>query len=341
MKLCSKLLVFAILATTCFALISCAGPTNASSTYKNVSISLSYYPICNGCGTTGTGGFTYGVNPPGAGGITGAVICSPASSTCLVNGTELCSSTTQTCVTGGAIEMPPGGGSGSCVELYVTVTNAPLNPTFTILPAPVSTSASSNVGTLGVPIGNTVFYCEASGIPIYSGAQLAQAQAAGLPMGTTEVVVTNPADPNNPSVVVSSSLYFSFQLLAPPTGLLAGVLPGGNVTVPLGGTFQFTGYIAGNSGFIIPSGAVAPTGGCTTAIANTCIPAYQPSYLVNGVIGGAGTGAGQFGTISSTGLYTAPTAYPSATVHSANITVTPASYPSSSIVSGTTTVNFP
>jgi hypothetical protein len=340
MKLCSKLLVIAILTSTC-ALISCAGPSNASSTYKNVTISLAYYPICNGCGTTGTGGFTYGVNPPGAGGITGAVICSPASSTCLINGSEICSTTAQTCVTGGAIEMPPGGGSGSCAELYTTVTNAPFNPTYTIIPAPVTTNATSNVGTLGVPIGNTVFYCEANSIPVYSGAQLAQAQAAGLPMGTTEVVVTNPADPNDPTKVVSASLYFAFQTLTVPSGIVAGILPGGNVTVPLGGTFQFTGYIAGNSGFIVPAGAVVPTGGCTVAIANVCIPAYQANYNVNGVIGGAGTGAGQFGTISSTGLYTAPTAYPSATTHSANITVTPAAYPASSIVSGTTIVNFP
>ena len=340
MKLCSKLLVIAILTSTC-ALISCAGPSNASSTYKNVTISLSYYPICNGCGTTGTGGFTYGVNPPGAGGITGAVICSPASSTCLVNGTELCSTTNFTCTTGGAIEMPPGGGSGSCAELYTTVTNAPLNPTYTIIPAPVASSASSNVGSLGVPIGNTVFYCEANGIPIYSGAQLAQAQAAGLPMGTTEVVVTNPADPNDPTQVVSAHLYFTFQSLTPPTtNFVAGLLPGGNITVPLGGTFQFTGYIAGDNGFIIPAGATAPTGGCTTAIAGVCIPAYQANYNVNGTIGGSTL----YGTISSTGLYTAPAVYPvvaGATVKTALITVTPAAFPASSVISGTTTINFP
>jgi hypothetical protein len=337
MKLCSKLLAIAIIASA-FGMISCAGPASAS--FQNVTINLTYYPICNGCGTTGTGGFFYGINPPGSGGIVGAQICSPASSTCLTGGTEQCNAVSNLCSTGAAVEMPPGGGSGSCIELFVTVKNAPLNPTWTIYPAPISTSATSNVGTLSSQTGATNFYCEASSIPIYSGAQLAQAKAAGIVdasgtvvQGTTEVVVSNPADPANPSNVVSTAMFFTYQLLGPPTGINVGIFAGSSVEVPLStattpSTYQFTGWVAGVNGLIGPS----------------MIPAYSKTWNLAACTGGpalvSANGTSNYGSINATtGVYTAPTAYPSATFHCANVTVTSAAY--STIISSVTTVNFP
>jgi hypothetical protein len=305
MKLCSKLLAVAILFSS-MSLISCAGPSSFS--YQNVTMSLTASPICNGC--FAPYGFFYPTNPAGAGGITGAV------------------------------EMPVGGGLGGCVQLFVSVTNAPLNPTWTILPA------GSNVGTLPDPAPGTNFYCMAGGAPVYSGAQLAAAKAAGIVdsngnvvQGTTEVMVTNPVSPTNPSQVVSASLFFAFSLIGgggsgPPTGVgigFSGLAVPSNIYVPLGGTFQFAGYVTGINGYNpCTGGAGAGTSG---------LPAYAVSYMVNGIVGGAGTGAGQYGIISPSGLYTAPKAYPSATTKSAPVTLSSVACPT--IISQAITVNFP
>jgi len=330
MKFCSKILAIAIIASA-FGMISCAGPTTAS--FQNVAISLTYYPICNGCGTTGTGGFFYGINPPGSGGIVGTVICSPASSTCLTGGTESCVAVSNLCTSGGAIEMPPGGGSGSCIELFVTVTNAPINPTWSISPAPLAASATSNVGTLSSPTGATNFYCEANSIPIYSGAQLAQALAAGIVdasgtvvQGTTKVTVSNPSDPSNPSAPpATTSLFFAYQLLGPPTGVNVGIFAGSSVVVPLNSTYQFTGWVAGVNGLI----------------GTAAVPAYSKTWALAACTGSTtALSGGNYGTINATtGLYTAPAVYPNATSHCANITMISAAYPT--IISSVTTVNFP
>jgi hypothetical protein len=336
MKLCSKLLVIAILASTC-VMISCAGP--ASSSYQNVSISMLYYPICNGCGTTGTGGFTYGVNPPGDGGIPSVVYPQCAANTatagCQNNGTVLCNAN-NLCTTVGAIEMPPGGGSGSCIELFANVTNAPLNPTWTIVPAPVASSATSNVGTLASQTGSTNFYCEPNSIPVYTGVQLAQARAAGIPQGNTEVIVSNPTDPANPSSVVTAKLYFAFQLLAPPTGIVVGfndVAAGTSVTVPLGTSYNLNGYVAG-----IGALNTCPTGSGA---------AYGVTYNILPVPAGGATSGGQFGTITPTNslsgntvVYTAPSAYPNTTTpHTAQVTVSSTACPT--IISAPLTIVFP
>jgi hypothetical protein len=319
MKLCTRLLAIAIIVCS-GSLISCAGPSSFS--YQNVTLSLTHSTICNGCFT---GSFSYILNPAGAGGITGA------------------------------IEMPPGGGSGGCDQLFVTVTNAPLKPTWTIYPAPSSAAPAPssgttnppgepnpNTGTIVVGTGNSNFYCEPSGIPIYTGVSLVNAKAAGIVdangnvvQGSTEVIVTNPADPNDPTKIVSAALFFSYQLQTPPTGVLVGMsgltLPA-NVTVPLGGTYQFSGYVAGANGF-------NPCTGGGGAGPSTGTPGYAVTYSVNGVVGGTGTGAGQFGTISANGLYTAPTNYPSSTVKSAPVTVSSTACPT--IISPAVTVLFP
>jgi len=299
MKLCYKILAIAIVAST-GSFISCAGP--AAFSYQNVTLVLSYNPICTGVCINGNV-FT----PVPAGVNTGPV---------------------------GAIEMPVAGGSGSCLTITATVTNAPPTPTWTVYPTPAP-GATSNSGYMDGATGATNAYCMFTGgtIPIYSGVELAQATALGLQQGETEVVVTVPADPNNPADVVSASMQFTYELNTTgqkPGSIGIGIQPG-SVTIPLStattpSTYQFTGYIVGINGY---EGAGATV--------NT--PAKLMTWEVNTVVGGAGTGAGQFGTISSTGLYTAPLAYPSATVHTATINGVSAAYPT--IVSGNTTVTFP
>ncbi len=315
MKLCSKFFALAVLVSAS-ALISCAGPSSYS--YQNVVITLTHSPVCTGC--FGPVGFTYPINPPGAGGITGAV------------------------------ETPAGGGDGGCPPLYVTVTNAPLNPTWQILPAPRSGTSSSNVGNLQSAVAGSNFYCMASGAPVYTGQQLADARAAGIVdangnvvQGTTKVVVTNPADPSDPTKTVSASLFFAYSIIGggsttPPSGVGIGVsgltLPA-TVTVPLGGTYQFAGYVTGISGFDPCSGG---NGGLPPASVTTPpLAAYSVAYHVNGD-NLNGTGAGQYGTVSASGLYTAPAAYPSATVKSTAFTVSSVACPT--IISQAVTVIF-
>jgi hypothetical protein len=318
MKLCSRFLAIAIITSTC-AMVSCAGPSSLS--YQNVTLSVQFALV----GYAGN----FPVNPIGDGGITGAILPQCTSNTtatgCNDGGTVYCNSNAQ-CVTTSEILLPPGGSAGSCIELYASVTNAALNPTWTIYPSPLSGGA--NVGTFnsqGGPTtttGPTTFYCEPGAPPIYSGAQLAQAQTLGpggtpLPQGTTAVVVTNPIDPNNPSNVATTTLYFAYQSTGPST-VAIGMSPTLSAVVPLGGTLQFTGYVAGQNGYGNPCNQV-PTP--TTSIPGTALTWEAGPSQGTQFVGGNGTGAGQYGTIVATGpntaVYTAPTAYPSSTVHSA------------------------
>jgi hypothetical protein len=309
-KFLAKLLALVVLAIPC-VLTSCAGPSSVS--YQNVTLTLTPELVCNGCfqSGVGTGYFYYQPNPVGAGGFTGAY------------------------------EMPQGGGTGGCIQLFANITNAPLKLTWAILPAPNPSGSSSNVGTLSDAAVNSNFYCEPSSIPVYTGAQLAAAKAAGIVdvngnvvQGTTEVRVTNPIDPTDPTKVISASMFFTYEVQNPPTGVIVGIngltLPA-NVTVPLGGTYQFNGYVGGVNGF-------GPcTGGNGTGVP-TAAPAYGVTYTVNN--GAAnGTGAGQYGTISATGLYTAPTNYPSSTVKSVAVIVSSTACPT--IISPAVTVLFP
>jgi len=355
MKRCSKFLAIAIISCTC-AMISCAGSSSVS--YQNVVLSVQFALV----GYAGN----FPVNPIGDGGITGTVLPQCASNTaatgCNYGGTVYCNSNAQ-CTTTSEILMTPGGGAGSCIELYASVTNAPLNPTWTVYPSPLP-SATSNVGAFNAPGGSTTttgptaFYCEPGNPPIYSGAQLAQAQTLGpggtpLPQGTTAVVVTNPADPNNPANVATTTVYFAYQTSG--SAVAIGMSPTPNAVVPLGGTLQLTGYVAGLNGYGNPCNLV-PTP--TTSLAGTGLTwAAGPSQGTT-YIGGNGTAAGDYGTIVATGpntaVYTAPTAYPSSTVHSAVIVLestaclNPTTQKSSVLTGGgsgnegtSTTVTFP
>lgn len=281
MKLRNRILGFLSLAPA-FGLAGCSGPSGY--TYQNVSVQLSFNPICSGV-CLNANVFTPVPAPTTPGDLVGPT---------------------------GAIEMPVGGGSGSCIELTATVSNAPANVTWTIVPTPLATAptpptatgtavptpATPNTGSLAYTTGLTNYYCMPNGIPIYSGVQLLQAQAAGLQQGETEVVVSVPADPNDPSKVVTQTQTFTSQVGSPPAGILVGITPANTVTVALGASYQFTGYIVGNNGYYTPAGST------------TQIPAQSEYWMVNGVHGGSTT----TGTITDSGLYTAPKAKPTGTV---------------------------
>jgi len=323
MKCLSKFLAFAIVSCTC-ALISCAGPTSPS--YQDVTLSVQFALVGYG--------ENYPVNPIGDGGITGTILpqctASATATGCNDGGTVYCNASAQ-CTTSAAILLPYGGSVGSCIELYASVTNTSLNPTWTIYPTPVPTATSnvggfnSNTGPTTIAGANTI-YCAPGNPPIYSGAQLVQAQTLGpggtlLPQGTVAVVVTNPIDPSNPANVVSTTVYLSYQSTGAST-VAIGMSPTPTAIVPLGGTLQLTGYIAGQNGYgnscATPVVPVPTTSIAGTALTWEAGPSQSTQYP-----GGNGTAAGDYGTIVPTGpntaVYTAPTAYPSATVKSAVI----------------------
>lgn len=285
MKFCSRVFAVAVIASI-YALIGCAAPSSFS--YKNVSLALT--ANCYDCS-----GIAYSVATP----------------------------TT--------ILVPPGGSTGGCIEFTAVATNAPATPTWTLIPTPnlgipdpfptstsgTPTESSSQVGTVADPSGPTNFYCGPNGPPVYSGAALLQAQAAGVPQGDVLMVVSIPADPNNPSAVATATqlfqIYSTSTTAGPPTVHLSPSTPTGSttsaVTVPRGTTYQFSGFAVG----------AAP---CTTALNNCTIPANTayPSGItypagttinnlfweVNGVIGGSTAE----GFITQNGLYTAPAAVP-------------------------------
>jgi hypothetical protein len=140
---------------------------------------------------------------------------------------------------------------------------------------------------------------------------------------------------------------FTFQLNTPPSGVLVGVFAGSSVAIPLSSTYQFTGYVAGTNGFILLPGLVAPTGGCVAIVAGLCNASYATTWALaacsqtgSPALVTNPNGSTNYGTLNTvTGLYTAPAAYPSATVKCANITVASTAYPS--IISVATQINFP
>ncbi|MDP9039901.1 MAG: hypothetical protein M3O02_11615 [Acidobacteriota bacterium] len=318
MKL-SRILALAALASTS-ALISCAGPAGYS--YKNVQIALTFNPICNGVACIGGGLFNEVGQPTNAGDLIGPT---------------------------GAIRLS-NTGSGGCVEIYATITNAPPNFTWTLYPTPPATVPSqpsgstyaptlpaTAFGTLSSTTGGQNYYCEATSMAnlAYSGATLAQAQALGIQAGETEVIVSAPADPNNPSVTVSATQTFTVEVAKPPSDtngtMLVGIVQStppssatstaaASLSIPLRSQYQFNGYVIGLNGYYTPAGTTTP------------LPAQSQIWYVTapGGIPIAG-GNSTIGTISSTGLYTAPAAYPPS---GKTVTITMASAVFPSVVTG-------
>jgi hypothetical protein len=298
MKLCLKTLAVVVLAASIFALIGCAAPNTFN--YSNVTISLTYTPCAANCG--------------------GAIAYNPASPTTLVT---------------------PGPSNNGCINIFATVTNAPANITYTLYPTPslviptlpsgTSTSLgtqASPVGTVNYANGTTNFYCpnaSPGALPIYKGAALQQAQSLGIPQGDVLLVAGVPNNPSTPSsscVLPNSSgcaiftqliqLYNNAGATGPPAVSLFPSEPTGytNVvaTVTHGTQFQFVGFAVGappclTAAACLINGTQYPIG----TPDNNLIWEVGPT-TATAVPGGSAT----YGTISSTGLYTAPAAVPPA-----------------------------
>jgi hypothetical protein len=317
MKLRSKILALAATAATTLSLISCAGP--ASFTYTNVAITLT--ATCADC----AGGGQYGVvniqyspaypQPPSP----GSVLLMPATS------------------------------QGGTTMFTANVTNAPsTNVSWAIYPQPNLTGidtlpngtsipvgeSGSSVGTFNTPgsspttaAGATAIYTQ-GGVPTYSGQALAQAQAMGIPQGDVMIVVSVPADPDTGAVVSTSQLiqiYGGSTAQGPPGAYLTPHTPTtpASLTNPVVSvaisptsayhTYQFYGGIVGAApcntvgtcninGVQYPLLTADNTAvwevGPTPFSLTTAFPCTTPGL------------ACPFGTISSTGLYTAPAAIP-------------------------------
>jgi hypothetical protein len=317
MKLRSKILALAATAATTLSLISCAGP--ASFTYTNVAITLT--ATCADC----AGGGQYGVvniqyspaypQPPSP----GSVLLMPATS------------------------------QGGTTMFTANVTNAPsTNVSWAIYPQPNLTGidtlpngtsipvgeSGSSVGTFNTPgsspttaAGATAIYTQ-GGVPTYSGQALAQAQAMGIPQGDVMIVVSVPADPDTGAVVSTSQLIQIYggstaqgppgAYLTPHTPTTPASLTNPVVSVAISSTsayhtYQFYGGIVGAApcntvgtcninGVQYPLLTADNTAvwevGPTPFSLTTAFPCTTPGL------------ACPFGTISSTGLYTAPAAIP-------------------------------
>jgi hypothetical protein len=227
------------------------------------------------------------------------------------------------------------------VNIFATVKNAPANITYTLYPTPSlvvpsplpsSTSTSINevsspVGTVNYANGTTNFFCPPATLPIYKGAALQQAQAMGIPQGDVLLVAgvpNNPSTPssscvlpNSPGCAIFTQLIQIFNdagATGPPTVVLFPSTPTGYtnsaVTITHNTQFQFNGFAVGAPP-CTSAGACAnnfyfvqyPLG---TTDNNVVWEVGPSNNVANAVPGGSTT----YGTITSTGLYTAPAAIP-------------------------------
>jgi hypothetical protein len=318
MKLCLKIFAIATIAAFTYSLIGCAAP--ASFTYSNVGITLTQ--SCSDCGTISTNGTTaaYDPNQPG-------------------------------------VILLPNGGQGETINLTAHVTNAPSNITWQVYPTnnlgipnpppqgsgtPVGeSSVGGNTGSLNVVSGNTATYTSGQ-IPIYSGAELVQAQnmqytitstsmslpgngvptlittnkqVTGIPMGYTLVSASVPNNPDDPtSVSTAYQLFENYNENSPtptayltprtpttPSGLTTSV-----VTIPHGTTYQFFGGVAGAPPCIAPGGGTTCISGLPAGSTDDTAIWSVGATTATAVAGGSTL----YGTIDSTGLYTAPATIP-------------------------------
>jgi hypothetical protein len=336
MKLCLKILAIAATAATTYSLVSCAAP--ASFSYSNVSISLTAnctdcpggvvfnqaYPTPSLNGTAAPGtipvGAVLAMPNTGEGGTVGiyaTVTNAPATNATwqiypqpnLAGITVLPTGTAPPGATGGVTESTPAYG------------------TFTT-PAGSSTTAS----------GPSVYF-NVGGPPVFSGAALAQATAMGIPQGYEMIVVSVPSDPQNPSAVATFNLlvepYGGSTAQGPPTTYLTPhtpTTPSGLVNpvvtvahnpnllstpsvIATGGQYQFYGGVVGAAACLTVSNCII--GGVQYplyTVDNTAVWEVGPApFSLSTAFPCTTPGpACPFGTITSTGLYTAPAAIPSA-----------------------------
>jgi hypothetical protein len=325
MKLCLKIFAIATIAAFTYSLIGCAAP--ASFTYSNVGITLTQ--SCSDCGTIATNGTTAAWDPNNPGVI-----------------------------------LLPNGGEGETIDLTAHVTNAPSNITWQVyptnnlgIPNPPATGSSTpvgessvggNTGYLNVVSGNTAIYT-CGQIPIYSGAELVQAQnmqytitytteslpgngvptlvtntkqVTGIPMGYTLVSASVPNNPDNPSSVSTAyqlfenynensttpTLYLIPHTPTSPSGLTTSVvtIPHGNNSLGVPNTYAFFGGAAGAPPCVAPGGGTTCINGLPAGSTDDTVIWEVGATTATAVQGGSTL----YGTISTTGVYTAPATVP-------------------------------
>jgi hypothetical protein len=328
MKFCIKILAIAVVAATAYSLTGCGA--NVPYTYQNVSVSMASVN-CEDCTPGVIFNPLYPTSPAYVPFLNGNAQPDVPGSVLLMSnqgngGTQTITAT---------VNNAPGPITWT---LYPQPNLGTPNPPPTGTGTPVGESGSS-VGSITVATGNTAIYIQ-GGIPNYTGQALLQTQQGiGVPAGTCMptgpcipqgmvlLVATVPSDPTNPSATVSTGQFIQIYSSTTPTPELYPSTPttptgitAGAVTLPHGtGTFQFNGYVIGD----LPCGSptacaavAAVTPACSTVPANPPVnftdncglwevgPA--PYALGTAVLGGDAT----YGTITQTGLYTAPAVIP-------------------------------
>jgi len=325
MKLCLKIFVVALVAALTYSMIGCAAPAGFS--YQNVSISLNQFCTYN-CSSV-----TYDPNT-----------IPPLGTSNTQYAWEINSGTTYF-FTANVVNAP----ANFTWALYPTENLSQPNPYPTGSSTPVGAqSAGPTDGYFyGAPYGPTVIYVPSSA-PIFSGAALQQAEnfqyttsyvsealsingtpslttitksATGIPQGDVLLAVSVPSNPSDPTqtftyyqlmeITGGLKLYLVPSTPTNPTGLTDSVVTIPHSTAATANTFQFYGGAVGNSPCGTTAGCAAQAAGYQTlnSIDNTVVweVGSSPSTAV---VGGNST----YGTISTSGLYTAPTSVPSGTV---------------------------
>ena len=307
MKLCFKILAVAIIAVITYPLSSCSAPAGYS--YQNVSISIATQ--CTDC----PAGNTYNPAAPtvymmapggGQGGdaeFSATVTNAPAANITwqlypLPNLASVFTSQTGT--------TTPVGESGSQVGTFVAPSSNPTTAT-----------------------GPNVYYLSPGSVPVYGGAALEQTQSfqwyyngqlqTGIPQGDVLLVATVQTDPNNPSVTVSQGqlvqVYNPANTSSPTVYLTphSGLSPANQtqpvINVARGASYQFYGGTVGSAPCLPPTGATLCANGAasfTTDNASIWEVCPAPFALTTCITNGNAT----LGTITQTGLYTAPTTIP-------------------------------
>jgi hypothetical protein len=324
MKLCSKILAIAIAAATTFFLIGCTTP--ASFSYQNISISITPFH-CGNC--------TQAIEDPvnlGAWEVNGALTLIASANNAPPNFTwslypqpNLFQPSPPATGTG----LPVGEQNlGPTLGYFDYVGNSLNGPSVEYIPPSPTIGAAGNIppGAAPVYFGPDLLAAQSMQYTItYNTSSVAlngtvststhTVPTTGIPQGDVLLGVSVPSNPDDPT-----QMYTAYQLIeiygtnavymtprdpTNPSGLTDIVL-----TVPRGTTYQFYGGAVGVAGCGSTSTCNAqPTGlQALHSIDNTVVWEVGSSSTTT-VIGGST----QYGTISTSGLYTAPTVSPTGT----------------------------
>jgi hypothetical protein len=328
MKLSLKILAIAAIAASTFPLISCAGPTGFS--YQNITISL--VAQCSDCPL----GITFNPSYP-VPTINGVAQQALSTSPPIPAGAII---TQDNQGEGGTIEFLATVTGAPPANVYWSIYPTPNLGSVQTYPTggnPPGESGSS-VGTFSTPAGTTTTaqgataYYVQGGTPVYGGAALEQAEALGIPQGNVMIVAgvpTSPTVPVSSCVLGASGCVFATQLVqifngntanvGPPSVYLSPKTP----TNPAGLTtpVAFVSHLPPNNTYQFYGGVVGAAP-CTTQASCLIQGIQYPIYTADDTpiweVGSSTSNAipctvasiCPYGTISSTGLYTAPPVIP-------------------------------